>query len=131
MKALLANIDLMVRVVVPDDATEEQIISAIVDRCQELSSDRSWFGEGVSEINDDEVMPYGSSLNDGIIGYQIESADGKHEIPDEFYSFEIFTTAKEADAWLAKNNIDNQWKSVPVADGDIEGVTYIGEDVTE
>lgn len=64
MKALLANIDLMVRVLVPDDATEEQIIAAIVDKCQEQSSDRSWFGEGTGEIKDDEVMPYGSSPYD-------------------------------------------------------------------
>lgn len=72
MKALLANIDLMVRVVVPDNATEEQIIAAIVDRCQELSSDRSWFGEGTTEIRDDETMPYGSSPNDILPDPRIE-----------------------------------------------------------
>jgi len=66
MKALLIPIDLMVRVCVPDDATEEQIISAAVDKAQELSSDRSWFGEGCGEFENDEEMPYGSSPNDRI-----------------------------------------------------------------
>ena len=68
----------------------------------------------------DGESPFGKQL----ISYQIESADGKHEVPDEFFSFEIFGTKKQAEAWMEANNTDNLWKIVPVYDGDIEGVTY-------
>jgi len=64
MKALLVPIDLIVRVCVPDNATDEQIISAAVDKAQELSTDRSWFGEGCGEIYEDNEMPFGNSPND-------------------------------------------------------------------
>lgn len=66
MKALLVNIDLMVRVIVPNNATDEEITTATIDKAQILSNDRSWFGEGITNWANDEVMPYGASPTDEI-----------------------------------------------------------------
>lgn len=57
------------------------------------------------------------------IGYQVESADGNHEIPDQCYSFEIYPK-KDVDNWLKNNNADGKWKSVPIYEGDIEEPTF-------
>lgn len=35
-----------------------------------------------------------------VIGYQIESTDGNHDIPSNFYSFEIFKEKEAAERWL-------------------------------
>jgi hypothetical protein len=53
-----------------------------------------------------------------IIGYQIESKDGKHCIPDEFYSFEVLTE-NVANFWM-ENFDDGTWMKVSVREGDIE-----------
>lgn len=59
MKALLVNIDLMVRVVVPDDATEEQIIDAAANKAlDEILADRNTLTENVAEWKDDTSVPY-------------------------------------------------------------------------
>ena len=54
-----------------------------------------------------------------VIGYQIESIDGLHNIPDEFYSFQVFSKSF-VNEWLKKNNGDGNWKSVPKYEGNIE-----------
>ena len=60
MKALLVNIDLMVRVIVPDNATDEQIISMAVDKAMTniCFDGRSWLGEGITDWSEDEECPY-------------------------------------------------------------------------
>ncbi|MFA5418785.1 MAG: hypothetical protein WC341_10035 [Bacteroidales bacterium] len=58
MKAKLVSIDLMVRVIVPDDATEEQINQAIMDKCQAVARDGYWFLENVTEVKDDTAVPF-------------------------------------------------------------------------
>lgn len=65
-----------------------------------------------------------------LIGYQIESNDGQHEIPDCFHSFEVITTIEIADLWirLEKMTPENgqfRWVIVPVFEGDIEEPTFI------
>lgn len=62
-----------------------------------------------------------------IIGYQIESADGKHNIPDSFYSWEIFKRKKTAKKWLTDNKIihPGNWKIETIRAGDIEEHSYI------
>ena len=135
MKALLVNVDLMFRVIVPDDATAEQIIAAAVAKgLAEVNRDPSEvIGENVAEWKDDTVIPYGEMDSDAgvIIGYQIESTDGSHNIPHGLFSFEVFSTHKKADKWLDNNDPMGSWKIIPVHDGDVEGVTYVGEPVTE
>ncbi|MGO9377046.1 MAG: hypothetical protein ACLP29_00680 [Dissulfurispiraceae bacterium] len=59
-----------------------------------------------------------------LVGYQIESRDGKHDIPAEFTSFEIIKTKKALDEFF-KDNTDGQWMIVPVYEGDIEGPRFI------
>ena len=66
MKAMLVNVDLVVRVVVKDNATEDDIIISAVDKCQKQAFDRSWFGEGVTEIEEDLECPFGSLFADNI-----------------------------------------------------------------
>jgi hypothetical protein len=139
-KALLVNIDLMVRIVVPDNATEDQIIAAAVNKALLNAGDRdtqrSWFGEGVSEWRDDEEMPFDpeTESDDGrhIIGYQIESNDDEHTTPRDLWSFEIFLQKEEAAAYMTENNLDAAlWRIITIFDGDIEGPTYVGEPITE
>ena len=65
MKALLVNIDLMVRVVVPDDATEEQINDATIERARfVIDNDPYVISEGIVEVKPDTEIPYGESPND-------------------------------------------------------------------
>lgn len=135
MKAKLVNIDLMVRILVPDEATDEQCYDLAVDKALEnaydSNSNRSWFAEGMSDLVDDEEMPFGACCDDkpkDIIGYQIESVDGRHIVPDAFWSFEIFATLDEANAWLFEEailNPKNRWKIVPIQEGVIENVSYV------
>ena len=67
-------------------------------------------------------------MTKSIIGYQIESADGKHDIPSCFYSFEILP--KElAEKWLELEKLNpeypGEWVAVPVSEGDIEEPTFV------
>lgn len=67
MKALLVNVDLMARVVVPDNATDEQILEATIERITYLvNQDRYFVSEGVTKWVDDTEVPYGESPSDGI-----------------------------------------------------------------
>lgn len=67
---------------------------------------------GLSELAAGKM--YGKPL----IGYQIESKDGKHGIPDEFYSFEVLTEAV-VNFWMEHYD-DGSWKKIPIYEGDIE-----------
>ena len=65
-----------------------------------------------------------------LIGYQIVSNDGKNEIPELFYSFEVFEDVKVAEGWLAleKESPENgefRWVLLPIFEGDIEDESYI------
>ena len=134
MKALLVNVDLMFRVIVPDDATEQQIMEATIQRATfVINHDPYVISEGIVSEKPDEEIPFGESPTDlpQIIGYQIESTDGSHNIPHGLFSFEIFSTHKKADKWLDNHDPMGSWKIIPVHDGDIEGVTYVGEPITE
>ena len=57
------------------------------------------------------------------IGFQIESIDGRHDIPQMFHSFEIFTS-KDVDKWLKEKDTTGAWMKVPVYKGDIEEPTF-------
>jgi hypothetical protein len=59
-----------------------------------------------------------------IIGYQIESLDGKHNIPDEFFSFQILSN-KVATKWLNENT--GNWVKVPIHEGEIEDPSFINQ----
>lgn len=65
-----------------------------------------------------------------ILGYQIESNDGKHEIPDCFYSFEVLTTIELAEKWM-ELEIQNpefgpfRWAIFPVFEDTIEEPSFI------
>jgi hypothetical protein len=65
-----------------------------------------------------------------IIGYQIVSNDGKNELPDAFFSFEVFIYFEVIELWLSleKANPENgefRWVISPVFEGDIEEPTFI------
>lgn len=57
MKAMLVSIDLLVRVIVEDNATEEQIVDTVVEKCQQ-NKEWSFFGESVTTIMDDIECPF-------------------------------------------------------------------------
>jgi hypothetical protein len=59
-----------------------------------------------------------------LVGYQIESRDGKQEIPEEFASFEIIRTKKTLDDFF-QNNDGSLWMIVPVYKDDIEGPIFV------
>lgn len=59
-----------------------------------------------------------------LLGYQIESRDGTHDIPDEFHSFEIITTKKMLDEFFSGND-GGEWMVVPIYEGDIEKPSYL------
>lgn len=58
------------------------------------------------------------------IGYQIVSIDGKHNIPDEFYSFVVIRTKKVLDDFFRKDK-SGLWVIVPVYSGEIEEPTFL------
>lgn len=65
-----------------------------------------------------------------LIGYQIVSNDGKNEIPNAFYSFEVIKDAYVAERWLTleKANPENgkfRWALLPIFEGDVEEPTFI------
>lgn len=111
---MLVNIDLMVRIFVPIDATEEQMITAAVDKAQSLSHDRSWFGEGLGEFVDDEECPYEPDYTP--FGYQVQANNYTKAIPDNFLPFECFENKEDAEKWV--NAVGSgYWKVVPVYQG--------------
>ena len=57
MKAKLVYIDLLVRVVVPDHYTDDQIMIEAADKAVR-NSHWTWFNENVSEVKDDTECPY-------------------------------------------------------------------------
>ena len=67
-----------------------------------------------------------------IIGYQIISNDGKNELPECFYSFEVIPDVSVAECWLhlEKNSPEYgefRWNLSPIFEGDIEEPTFINE----
>lgn len=59
------------------------------------------------------------------IGFQIESSDGKHNIPPNiFYSWEIFSE-KFVNHWIAYSQFPKDWIKVPIYEGDIEDYIFI------
>lgn len=69
-------------------------------------------------------------MNKKIIGWQIVSDDGKNDIPVGFYSFEIWVSKKEVEAYLQieKENPkfgEYRWKIVPIYEGDIEEPAFL------
>lgn len=63
-KAYLVNVDLMVRVIVPEGAGENEIREAATNKAVNYATDtqhgnnRSWIGEGVAAITEDRECPY-------------------------------------------------------------------------
>lgn len=62
MKAKLVTAAFTVRVVVPDDATEEQIIEASKQRF--LYAVNAELSDNVYDIDDDTVLPFGTGIDD-------------------------------------------------------------------
>lgn len=62
-----------------------------------------------------------------IIGYQIESNDGKHDIPDNMFSFEVYESKEEAhyQASVLNGAGPQVWKVVTVYEGDIEDPSFV------
>jgi len=65
-----------------------------------------------------------------LIGYQIVSNDGKNNIPEEFYSFEIFKDIIMVENWIrwekhSEKNGFFKWVILPIFEGDIEEPTFI------
>ena len=122
--------------VVRDTATEEEILSAAVPRLIDALLNDGL--DNLEFIEDDTECPY-SPLDDAftlprkassslsppprkcrLLGYQIESTDGKHGIPADLYSFEVLTEAA-ADRWLEMDRLSptGSWMKVPVYAGDV------------
>ena len=68
-KALLVDIDLRVRVVVPEDADEDMILNAAAARAREAFKHEgdSYFYENVGEIKPDEEVPYNPETDEVIV----------------------------------------------------------------
>lgn len=62
MKAKLVKVSLMTRVVVGDNATEEEILEA--SKAQLVEKVMNDLADNVEEIEDDEEMPYGEGLGE-------------------------------------------------------------------
>lgn len=60
-----------------------------------------------------------------IIGFQIESRDGKQRIPDELHSFEIFPTFQAAINFIQDAVNPWEWAIIPIREGDIEEYEFI------
>ena len=138
MKAKLINIDLMVRIICPDNATDEDCYELGLDKALKLvyEDGRSWLGEGMSDLRDDTECPYDPKNDESgeIIGYQIESVDGRHIQPDAFWSFEVFRSQEQARKWMIEEaiiNPKNKWQIVPIFDDEIEEPTYIDEEIMD
>lgn len=63
MKAFIVNFDIACRVVVDDNATEEQIIEKAVERMEDNIYDMSLF-ECADKVVPDEECPYGTFLDE-------------------------------------------------------------------
>lgn len=60
------------------------------------------------------------------IGFQIESADGLHDIPSGYSSFQILSMATVNDFFENSDyKYTHQWKIVPVYEGEIENPSFI------
>lgn len=56
-----------------------------------------------------------------LIGFQIESNDGRHNIPQGLASYEIFGSKRKAIRYIKENCSDPEnWIILPIAEGDIE-----------
>ena len=65
MRALIVDVDLACRICVPDNATDEQILEATIERITYLvNQDRYFVSEGVTKWVDDTEVPYGKSPTD-------------------------------------------------------------------
>jgi hypothetical protein len=65
-----------------------------------------------------------------IVGYQIESNDGKHELPECFESYEYFEDLELAKAWMMLEAMSPEygefkWVIAPVFQNTIENPTII------
>jgi len=69
MKAKLVTISLMTRIVVEDNATEEQILEAT--KCKFIEKVQTEIGEHVEDISDDVEMPYGEGLNEPYVSTNV------------------------------------------------------------
>ncbi len=65
MKAKLVYFSLATRVVVEDNASEDDVISAAIDRLLDTPGMiREKLGEGIEEVSDDDECPYGTFDNE-------------------------------------------------------------------
>jgi len=62
--AKLVSISLMTRVIVDENATEDEIIKA--SRSQFLDIVKADLGDNIEEIVDDEECPFGTMITDGL-----------------------------------------------------------------
>jgi hypothetical protein len=62
-KALLVTVELTTRILVPEDATEEQIAEAIKPNLIERINNNE-AGENIVEVKDDTELPFGSLDSD-------------------------------------------------------------------
>lgn len=65
-----------------------------------------------------------------LIGYQIVSNDGKNELPECFFSFEVIEDVHNAERWLIheKKKLEYgefRWVILPIFAGDVEEPTMI------
>ena len=131
-KALLADIDLRVRVVVDVNATQDEIVKAIVDKAIALATEwnqqanRSWFGENIGEIQDDEVVPYDPETEnengDHLMGYRIISITEPKVY--RFWHTDVFT-GNVAEEWLNADPFRRTlYTKAPYYDGDIPNPRY-------
>lgn len=60
-----------------------------------------------------------------LIGYQVESRDGKHKIPEQLHSWEVFRDARAASACILDQENPREWALFPVFEGDIEDYDFV------
>ena len=131
-KALLADIDLRVRVVVDVNATEDEIIKAIVDKVLLETQDwrqganRSFIGENIGEIQDDEVVPYDPETENeqgrNLMGFIIVAKDDPKTF--RFWNNDVLT-GKVADEWMNTDPRNGElYAKLPYYDGDLPNPRY-------
>ena len=60
-----------------------------------------------------------------LIGFKVESMDGKQDIPEQLCSWQIFRDARGATACIMDQDNPREWAMFPVFEGDIEDYDFV------
>ena len=117
--AKLVAVSLLTRVVVSEDATDEEIMQTAKANYQK-KLDNNELMDNLEYIDDDTEMPFGDGIGD--VYYQPEFEDDKLPISvdgKELYSFEVYLKKENAEKDFPNSKI------IEYSGGDIENPTFV------